>query len=162
MRPLPFIAAIVLLSTTPAVAQIDSTAVRVVHAPLCDTTITLARLSQLPTRTATISSHDGEQATYAGALLWDVLAAGCPSVTAATKRDRIGMAVRIDATDGYHAVVALMETDTTFRERPVLLCWQKNGQPLDAHDGPLQVIIPDDQRHARNVRNVQRLTVVVP
>ena len=143
-------------------AQSDTVTVRIAHAPGCDTTFTLARLRQMPVHSAMVTSHDGEQATYEGALLWDVVAAGCASVPASPKRDRIGMVVRIDATDGYHAVIALMEADTSFRERPALLCWRKNGALLDGHDGPLQVIVPDDRRHARNVRQVRRLTITAP
>lgn len=67
----------------------------------------------------------------------------------------------IDASDGYRALVALVEADASFRDRPVLLCWAKNGTALDDHDGPLQVVIPDDKRHARDVRKVTRITVVV-
>lgn len=143
-------------------AQSDTSVIRITHAPACDTTLTVTRLRQLPEHSATITGHDGEQATYSGALLWDVISAGCTSVSAATKRERIGMAVLIDASDGYRALVALMEADTSFRDRPVLLCWAKNGTALDDHDGPLQVIIPDDKRHARDVRKVTRITVVSP
>ncbi len=159
--PSSLFTALFLFTALPAWSQADTITLHVTHAA-CDTTITLARLQQLTSRSATITSHDGEQATYTGALLWDVIGAGCSSVTTANKRDRVGMAVRVEATDGYHAVVALMEADTSFRDRPVLLCWQKNGQPLDAHNGPLQLIVPDDNRHARDVRMVSRLTIVVP
>lgn len=153
---------VALLYATLSMAQADTTAIRIVHAPACDTRVSLAQLQRLPVRTATVLAHDGEANTYAGALLWDVMALACPTIPAAAKRDRIGMAVRIDASDDYHAVIALMEADTSFRKEPVLLCWQKNGQPLDAHDGPLQLIVPEDRRHARNVRHATKLTVVSP
>lgn len=143
-------------------AQTDAVILRVTYAPACDTAITLGSLQQLAQHHATLKAHDGEEVTYAGALLWDVVGAACPSVVQEAKRQRIGMAVRIEAVDGYHALVALMEADTSFREHPVLLCWEKNGVPLDAHDGPLQVIVADDKRHARNVRMVSALRVVLP
>ena len=145
-----------------SLAQSDSLSLRLVHAPSCDTILTISRLQQLPVRTVQVTSHDGEQATYEGALLWDVLSAGCPSVPASSKRDRVGMAVRVDAWDGYHAVVALMESDTSFREHPVLLTWARDGAPLDAQNGPLELIVPDDKRHARNVRNVKKLSIITP
>lgn len=149
------------ICASPVVAQSDTVNVRVVHAN-CDTVLALSRLKQLPVQTATVTGHHGETATYRGALLFDVLGAGCGSVTEATKKERIGMVVRADANDGYHAIVALMEADTTFRDKPVLLCYEKNGQALDAHDGPLQLIVPDDKRHARNVRGVKQLSVLKP
>lgn len=57
---------------------------------------------------------------------------------------------------------AFAEADSSFRERPVILAWKKNGQPLDDHDGPFQVIVPDDRRHARDVRKAKVLEVVTP
>ncbi|MEZ4808226.1 MAG: hypothetical protein R2815_12255 [Flavobacteriales bacterium] len=129
---------------------------------MCDTILTISQLQQLRPRTVEVSAHDGEKATYQGALLWDVLALGCPSVPGSAKRERVGMVVRVDAWDGYHATIALMEADTSFRERPVLLTWARDGAPLDAHYGPLQIIVPGEKRHARNVRNVKMLSVVAP
>ena len=71
-------------------------------------------------------------------------------------------AVRVGASDGYSALVALTEADSSFREQPVLLVWLRNGQPLSDHDGPLQLIVPDDKRHARDVRKVSSLEVITP
>ena len=149
-------------ATSHASAQSEPTSVRIIQASACDTVLTLERLQKLPAHTVEIKGHDGQSATYTGALLMDVIGAGCPAVPAAEKRERIGMAVRVDAWDGYHAIIALMEADTSFRERPVLLTWARNGKPLDEHDGPLQLIIPDDLRHARDVRGVKRLSIVAP
>lgn len=143
-------------------AQPDSLLLRISHAPACDTVLAVTLLQQLPSHTVQVTAHDGEQATYTGALLTDVIAAGCPSVPASAKRARVAMVVRIDAWDGYQAAVALMEGDSTFRAHPVLLTWARDGAPLDAHNGPLQLIVPDDKRHARNVRKVKRLSVVAP
>ena len=77
------------------IAQPDTVIVRVAYAEMCDTTITLAHPKQLPAPTTTVPGHDGEQAAYTGALLWDVLGAACSSITEAPKRARLGMVVRI-------------------------------------------------------------------
>lgn len=128
----------------------------------CDTTVSLARMRSLPHRTCTIKGHDGERATYEGALLMDVLEVGCPCIRGITKRTMISSAVRITAMDGYSALIALTEADTAFRDEPVLLVWAKNGAPLDAHDGPLQLMVPDDRHFARDARQVRMLEVVTP
>jgi hypothetical protein len=150
------------MATSAAPAQSGPPSVRIIQASACDTVITIERLRHLPAHTVEIKGHDGQSATYTGALLMDVIGAGCPSIPAAEKRERIGMAVRVDAQDGYHAIIALMEADTSFREHPVLLTWARNGKALDEHDGPLQLIIPDDLRHARDVRGVKQLSIVTP
>ncbi|MGV9011332.1 MAG: molybdopterin-dependent oxidoreductase [Flavobacteriales bacterium] len=145
-----------------ATAQSDTATVRIVHGSACDVRVTLEQLSALPHHTATIRSHDGEEASYEGARLQDVLELSCPSIGAIDKRTRARSAVRVSASDGYTALVALMEADSTFRDRPVLLCWKRDGQFLDAHNGPFQLIVPDDNRHARDVRNVHLLEVLTP
>lgn len=157
----PLLCLLVLVAWLHATAQSDTLSIRVVHAG-CDTTVTLARMRTLTPRTATVRSHDGEQAVYEGAWLKDVLTLGCASIAAIEKRTMVRGAVRIEAADGYRALVALTEADSSFRERPVILAWKRGGEPLDGHYGPFQLIVPDDQRHARNVRMVKALEVVVP
>lgn len=161
-RLVSLIAAIFPLCALHLAAQSDSLFLHISHAPACDTVIAITHLQELPWHTVQVTAHDGEQATYTGALLTDVIAAGCPSVPASTKRARVAMVVRVDAWDGYQASVALMEGDSSFRENPVLLTWARDGIPLDAHNGPLQLIVPNDMRHARNVRKVKQLSVVTP
>ena len=68
----------------------------------------------------------------------------------------------VDAVDGFVAVLGAMELDSTFKARPVLLAWERDGVPLDAHFGPFQLIVPEDLRHSRNVRNVGRVEVIAP
>lgn len=151
-----------LLAAASAVAQSDTVSVRIRHGSSCEARLTLGELRTLPHRTATIRTHDGTEATYEGALLKEVLARGCPSAAAIDKRTMVRTAVRVGASDGYSALVALTEADTSFRDRPVLLTWMRNGAPLDDHDGPLQLIVPDDRRHARDVRSVNALEIITP
>ena len=44
--------------------------------------------------------------------------------------------------------------DPLFRERTLLLCYRKNGGPLPGTEGPLRVVVADEKRHARWVRQV--------
>jgi len=145
-----------------ATAQLDTPTVRIRHGATCDTSVTLEFLKGLTHHAATIKSHDGVEATYEGAWLKDVLRASCGSIAAIEKRTMVNTYMRIGAGDGYTAGIALTEADSSFRERPVILAWMRNGQPLDDHDGPLQLIIPDDMRHARDVRHVAVLEVIMP
>ncbi len=144
-----------------AFSQGDTLSVRVVHAG-CEATVTLKEMQALTLRTATIKSHDGAEATYEGAWLKDVLRLNCASIAAIEKRTMVNSYVRIAAADQYTALIALTEADSSFREDPVILAWKKNGKPLDGHDGPFQLIVPDDLRHARDVRQVRRLEVITP
>lgn len=140
-------------------AQSDTLRVHVRHSG-CDASVTLGEMRAFALHSATVASHDGVEAIYEGAWLKDVLQVNCPSIAAIGKRAMVRSAVRIEARDGYSALVALTEADSSFRARPVILAWKKNGLPLDDHDGPFQLIVPDDMRHARDVRQVSGLEVV--
>lgn len=141
-------------------AQHDTTSVRVMRNGTT-TPVALERLKDLPSHDARIIDHEGAEASYTGAWLMDLLKLNA-DVAGIAKREQVNTYVRAKAADGYTALIALPECDSSFRERPALLAWMKNGRPLDPHDGPFQLIMPDDRKHARDVRQVQVLEVVTP
>jgi hypothetical protein len=67
--------------------------------------------------------------------------------------------VVIEATDGYRAVFALVELDSAFTDRVVLIADRRAGKPLSTKEAPYQVIVPGEQKHARWARQVIRLKV---
>lgn len=144
-----------------ASAQSDTATIRVRHGAF-NVTLSMERIGELRMHSTVITSRDGETSTYEGPWLKEVLQLECPSITAIEKRTMVNSYVRVTASDGHTALIALTEADSSFRERPVILAWKKNGQPLDDHDGPFQVIVPDDRRHARDVRKAKVLEVVTP
>ena len=84
--------------------------------------------------------------------------AGVPP-TEASGRQRAVMYVKLTGADGQNAVVALVEIDPGFSRRVFLVADRRNGQPLNAVEGPWRAIIPDDQRHARWIRGLVAVTV---
>jgi hypothetical protein len=56
--------------------------------------------------------------------------------------------------DGYKAVLALGEVDPSFHPGEVLVADTIDGKPLDAHSGPLKLVVSEDKRPARSVRNL--------
>jgi len=68
--------------------------------------------------------------------------------------------VLVSARDGYRAVFSLGELDATLGNRGVYLVDRCDDAPLDADSGPLRLLIPDDGRPARGVRQVMRITVI--
>jgi DMSO/TMAO reductase YedYZ molybdopterin-dependent catalytic subunit len=115
--------------------------------------------AKLPRQTIRARGHDGVEAQFEGVPLVDILAkAGVP-----TGKDLRGPAmthyVVVEAADGYRAVFALAELDPAFTDRVVLLADHRDGKALLARDGPLQIIVPGEKKHARWVRQVIRLKV---
>lgn len=73
---------------------------------------------------------------------------------------RLAACLLVEATDGYRAVVALPEIDPDFTDKQIVLAFLKDGKPLDAKEGPYRIVIPDEKRMARWVRQVTRLKIV--
>jgi DMSO/TMAO reductase YedYZ molybdopterin-dependent catalytic subunit len=60
--------------------------------------------------------------------------------------------------DGYKSVVALGEIDPEFHPGQVLVCDGMDGKPLGA-TGPFRLVVTEDKRPARSVRNLVSLEV---
>ncbi len=65
----------------------------------------------------------------------------------------------VEASDGYRAVFALPELDPAYTDKIVMLVDKRDGKLLDAKEGPLRIVVPDEKRHARWVRMVTGLVV---
>ncbi len=65
----------------------------------------------------------------------------------------------VEAADNYRAVFALPELDPAFTERIVLLADRRDDKPLSAAEGALRVVVPDEKRQARWVRQVTSLVI---
>jgi hypothetical protein len=51
-------------------------------------------------------------------------------------------------------VFSLAELDNSFTDRLVLLADQINGQPLPIADGSLHLIVPEEKRFSRSIKQV--------
>ncbi len=121
--------------------------------------LTAAELGRLPRQSVTAKAHDGRESRYEGVALIDLLKkAGLP-----TGNDLRGKAVAlyvvVEAADGYGAVFALPELDSSFTDRVTLLADRRDGQPLTSHEGPFQIVVPGEKKHARWVRQVIALRI---
>jgi len=54
--------------------------------------------------------------------------------------------VVVEAADGYRATFALAELDPTFTDRVILLADRRDGKPLSAQSGPLQIVVPGEKK----------------
>lgn len=142
-------------------AQADTATIHVLRKN-CDVTLTVERLRTLTVREATVTERDGNSATYQGVWLGDVLDLGCDSTARLDKHGTLRAVVKVTATDGFTAVVAMAEAVDAFSAQPVMLAWGRNGQPLSERHGPLQLVVPGDLKPGRNVRQVKTLEVITP
>ncbi|MCC4597978.1 molybdopterin-dependent oxidoreductase [Xanthomonas campestris pv. phormiicola] len=120
-----------------------------------------ATLAALPRERVSAQAH-GQQLDCEGVALRAVLQAQRAMPTEPLRGAQLQRRVEVAARDGYAAVFTLAELDPTLGARRVLLVDRCDGKPLAAEDGPLRLIVPQDQRPARWVRQVQSIAVVTP
>ena len=140
-----------------AAASVAPAAIRLVATPH---TLTAADLAALPHREQTTTDKEGKKHVYRGVALRDVLhLAGAPAGKA-IHGPVLAQAVLATAADGYQVVFALPEIDADFSPQTILLADQRDGQPLPAHDGPYQLVVPLEKKPARWVRQLTGLKVI--
>lgn len=122
----------------------------------------LGELSKMPRRTVRAKNHDGKESSYEGVELREVLSRAGVKFGKELKGRHLTSFVLVEAADKYQVIFALPELDSLFTERVVLLADTCDGKPLPDSHGPLQIIIPQEHRHARWVRQVRSLTVAYP
>lgn len=118
----------------------------------------VADLKGLPRTTITVhNEHAKADETYTGVRVAELLA----KMNAPLGKDLRGVALAnylvATGSDGYVAVIALAETDPGFHSGEVIVADTLNGQPLDAKSGPFKLVVTEDKRPARWVRNLVSL-----
>lgn len=117
--------------------------------------LSAAELKAVPHITVTIhNAHTNADETYSGVRVSDLL--GKLGVPLGNELRGKALAHYIVAmgSDGYKAVLALGEVDPSFHPGEVLVADTIDGKPLDAHSGPLKLVVSEDKRPARSVRNL--------
>lgn len=118
----------------------------------------VADLKGMPRTTVTVhNEHSKADETYAGVRLADLLAKlGAPLGHDLRGAGLAGYVVATGS-DGYVAVIALAEVDTTFHSGEVIVADTMNGAALDEKSGPFKLVVTEDKRPARWVRNLVSL-----
>jgi hypothetical protein len=122
------------------------------------TSVSLDALKSLPRATVTIyDPHEKTNETYSGVPLIELL----KQVGAPVGHDVHGKAlaeyVVATGSDGYKAVLALAEVEPDFHPGDVIVADTLDGKPIDPKIGPFRLVVSEDKRPARSVRNLVSL-----
>lgn len=115
----------------------------------------------LPREKAEFNAHGQRHACEGVALIAVLRRAGAMSAEPLRGAD---LAHRVEAVarDGYRVTFSLAELDPSLGNRRVLLADRCDGQALSPADGPLRLVVPEDARPARSLRQLDTLTVLSP
>ena len=123
------------------------------------TVLARADIEALPhIKVATLVS--GTPTTFEGVPVKAVLEKAGVGFGEALKGKRLVSCLLVEAADGYRVVIALPELDPAFTDKQIVLAFLKDGKPLDEKEGPYRIVIPDEKRMARWVRQVTTLKIV--
>jgi len=122
--------------------------------------LTAKDLAKFTRRDAKAKGHDEKDSVYSGFNLSDVLLLAGAKLGAGEMRGKeLGAYVLVEAADGYKAVFAVAEIAPEFTDKIVLLADTRDGKPLDEKNGVWQIIVPDEKKHGRWVRQVVALKI---
>ena len=129
------------------------------HVPVA---LSPADFRALPHITVTVhNSHTNADESYSGVPLAQLLAKVNAPIGKQLQKEGFTNYVVAYGLDGYSVVLSLAEVDPSFHSGQVLVADARNGQPLDK-SGPYQLIVSEDKRPARWVRNLQFVSLQQP
>lgn len=114
-------------------------------------------LAKLPQTTVKVKDADGKAAVYRGVLVHDLLEAVGMNLRG---QRTLGSYVMVEAVEEHHVLFALTEFDPTLTRKRVIVADTKNGKPMIPPEGPFRIIVPDEQKPTRWVRQVWAIYVV--
>jgi DMSO/TMAO reductase YedYZ molybdopterin-dependent catalytic subunit len=123
--------------------------------------VTINDLAKLTRRSVTVKDHDGANVKFEGFALADVLQlAGVPTGDLLKGRN-LTKYLLVEAIDAYQVVFALPEIDPGYTDKVILLADRRDGKPLSEKESPFRLVVPDDKKQARWIRQIKSFTVVL-
>jgi len=123
--------------------------------------LSLAELETMPHIKVTVPEHSSGPVEFEGVTLKSVLEKAGVAFGESMKGKRLTNCLLVEAADGYRVVIALPELDPAFTDKQTLLAFLRDGKALGEKEGPYRIVIPDEKRMARWVRQVTTLKIVV-
>src|SRR5262245_24146704 len=152
-------AALVLAQTAQSQAPSAKASLRISGEIERQLTISSEDIAKLPRRSVRAKDHSGKESEFEGSPLVAVLTLAGVKFGEDLRGKNLELYLVVEAADGYRAVFALPELDPAYTDNVILLADKRDGKPLDAKEGPLRIVVPDEKRQARWVRQVTGLVI---
>jgi DMSO/TMAO reductase YedYZ molybdopterin-dependent catalytic subunit len=122
-------------------------------------TLSSEDIAKLPRRSVRAKDHSGKESEFEGVPLDEALKQAGVKFGEGLRGKNLELYLVVEAADGYRAVFALPELDPAYTDKTILLADKRDGKAMDAKEGPLRIVVPDEKRHARWVRQVTGLVI---
>ena len=119
-----------------------------------------ADIEALPHMKVTASEHGSPPVVFEGVTVKSVLEKAGVTFGESLKGKRLTDCLLVEAADGYRVIMALPELDPAFTDKQTVLAFLRDGKPLTEKEGPYRIVITDEKRMARWVRQVTTLKIV--
>lgn len=116
-------------------------------------------LQQAERVTVDRKDRDGQVHHYTGVLLSDLLARAGTTMGKELRGENLTKYVLVEASDGYQIIFTLAELDPNFTDEKIILADQMDSKPLPLADGPFRIIVQNDKKPARCIKQVTSIKV---
>jgi DMSO/TMAO reductase YedYZ molybdopterin-dependent catalytic subunit len=140
-------------------AQSQQASVKITGEVTTPLTVNDADLQKFKQTTVVRKDRDGKDHTYSGVLLSDLLQKAGVTMGPELKGENLTKYLLVDASDGYQVTFALAELDKSYTDRMIILANQVDGKPLLPADGPFRIIVQDEKKPARCIKQVISLKI---
>ena len=117
-------------------------------------------LSTLKSSEVKAKDRDGKEHTFKGVMLWTILDSAGVTLGKDLRGENLAKYVLVKASDGYEVIFSLPEIDPEFSDKIILLAYEVDGKPLAASEGPFRLVVPQDKKHARWIRQLNSIQIL--
>ena len=122
--------------------------------------LSIKELAALKISEVKAKDRDGKEHSFKGVMLWTILDSAGVTLGKDLRGENLGKYVLVKASDGYEVVFSLPEIDPDFSEKIILLANEVDGKPLSASEGPFRLVVPQDKKHARWIRQLNSIQIL--
>ena len=161
MKKVLLIIVLAFLSFSPLLtkAQSQPASVKITGEVTTPLTISDAGLQKFKQTTVVRKDRDNKDHSYSGVPLSDLLQKAGVTMGTELKGENLTKYLLVEASDGYQVVFALPELDKSYTDRMIILADQVDGKPLLPADGPFRIIVQDEKKPARCIKQVTKITI---
>lgn len=106
------------------------------------------------------TDRNGETHIYKGVELHTILDGVGVTMGSELRGKNLLKYLLLEAADGYKVIFTLAEIDQEYFDQIILLAFAVDGIPLSKEEGPFRLIVPNEKKTSRWIRQLNKIEVV--